>query len=199
MFCTDGQQTSITTLYFIAGAPAGTGASYNDCALIVDTALGPKLKGLICAGAAYKGTGVKSTIPNPLAETYWPGAAGVGTAGAVGLPKQTAGVLSIYDGFSGRTHRGRLYFPFPATTDNVDPGRPSGPAAGSYQDRMGSFASTAMGVLTAGAAPNTTTLRWGIFHKSTRAATAVVNTVVRAVWGTQRKRGDYGRPNASPI
>ncbi len=150
-------------------------------------------KGLMHNTATYDGVKVQKIWPPPATVPAVVTAdSGVGTTGAAGLPPQTCGLLSLRTALAGRANRGRMYLPFPSEQDNVDAtGRPS---AG-YQAvgfTLGGQMITPR-IITVGA--QTMTFVPGIYHRVTHNFDPFTSRIMRAVWATQRRRGDFGRPN----
>jgi len=154
-------------------------------------------KSLLNNTAEYRGVLVQRVtgIPPyevPVVANFDPGP---GIAGPIAMAKQTAGLISLYAAFSGRRYQGRQYVPFPSTSDDVGAGRPSI----SYvlrlavlADRFSKKFSVVIGVDTAEFLPV-------LFHRDTLTSDVITTFRARAAWASQRRRGDYGRTNISPI
>lgn len=195
-YCKDSEQTSVNTVYMLVTNTTLASVTLQELADRMDAVLGTGFIALIAATATYQGVGVKlANLPNPHAEVFSTISAGVGTAGAVGLPRQTAGLLSFYDGLSGPKHRGRLYLPFPAAADNDLAGTPK---AG-YVAQLATIATVLQGSTLVNGAAGTASLRHVIFHRATLTHDNVESYVARNVWATMKKRGSEGRANKGPL
>jgi hypothetical protein len=128
---------------------------------------------------------------------------GVGTAGAVHLPKQTCGLISYVDGLSGRAHRGRMYVPFPSSADNVADGVPTV----GYVVNLGALLTALLVPIIVVGAGGNTTIQPGLYHRAKVGPPPVPQSITilsgpptpSTLWATQRRRGDYGRPNRAPL
>lgn len=120
----------------------------------------------------------------------------LGTAGAVTgqtLPRQACGIVTLTTGVGGRKNRGRFYLPFPTEGMNEGDGSPN--AAGlSNMDALGAYYSQPLNV-TVG--DFTMILAPVIVHggPAPDAPTPITGFIVRDKWGTQKRRGDYGKLN----
>lgn len=178
---------------------AGGGGDWQSLANSISDTYKVKFKNLMANEATYKG--VQLVIyPNP--SLYAPvtsnTGAGVGVAGAGPLPLQVSGVLTLRTAFMGRSGRGRLFMPFPAGADNIGAAEPT-PTA-DYVTRLNSLGSSFLTDIVVADPDNPGveyTLSWGLEHLGTlRPFTARVG---RQKWGTQRRRGNYGRHNEAPF
>lgn len=120
---------------------------------------------------------------------------GPGTVGGDILPKQTTGVITVRTALAGRANRGRIYVPFPAETNSDTAGAPT---AG-YVTNLTALANMHAAVFTVAAGLGSATWTPVIFHRVAGTATPVTTALARPFWGTQRRRGDFGRPNLPPI
>lgn len=153
-------------------------------------------KTLMHAQATYYGVRVQKIEPQPvLFPAVSANNSGIGTAGAAGLPSQNSGLVTFRTPYAGRSFRGRLYMPFPAEQDNVDAtGRPTN----GYITNLNALANFYRTPLVAQLAGNSVTLELGVRGRSIPSFIVVNAHVVRPFWATQRRRGDFGRPNVIP-
>lgn len=188
-------QCAINILHFSCTGQVGPGATLGDIAGLFASRIAARWKALIAAPATFRGVGCRLVWPTPTIEVPDTADAGAGTAGTVGLPPQTCGIVSIRNGLPGRHGRGRMYLPFPAADDNMGNGIPS---AG-YAIRMALLVGTLLTPFTTGGGGASTTLAWSIYNKAAHTSALVTSQSLAAGWGTQRRRGFFGRPNPPPF
>ena len=120
-------------------------------------------------------------------------------AGLVGstppLATQTRPVLTWLTASGGRGFRGRLYFPTPASTLITSAAVPDPTVVAA----MGTVATALAAISAVGGS----TWALALAHRVagppvTWTSTLITNATPRALYGTQRKSGNYGRVNASP-
>lgn len=141
----------------------------------------------------YSPANVPPNLPtiNVYASTDHPG-----TAGTTPLPSQTCGIYTLQTPFAGRKYRGRSYIPFPDYADSLMGAIPI--PTGAYFGKVADIATVCSGseiVTTGGGA---TTIEWGVWHRATGTITLNTDFRVTQKWATQRRRGNFGRPNAAP-
>lgn len=205
IWCSNSEQASVNTLWYQVLSVGGPPATDLDVATLLDTgflqhALPPILNNL----TTYNGVQVQ--IYRPIGGTYFIYAAedsvagaGPGTAGAIALPRQTAGLTHWGTVFAGRQYRGRTYWPFPAVASDLGDGTPTS-AYVSQVDTIG----TAFLAFTAVTGSGTATVQLVMMHRKPKVGDTPLPTIIRVAtaenkWATQRRRGSYGRPNVSPI
>jgi hypothetical protein len=121
---------------------------------------------------------------------------GFGDNAGDALPRQTSGIISLVTALGGRKNRGRVYVPFPSETDNAIAGHPT---AG-YVTALGDLAAILTGpYIGVGAGGNTNDLQPVILHRVDGSVTPITGHFERSFWATQRRRGDFGRPNTGPF
>lgn len=176
-----------------SGVVTGT---MEDLALAVATNTAAIYKGAIFNACSYRGTicrRVSGAPPFelPVVSTFFVGA---GTAGPIGMAKQTAGVVALYANFLGKKFRGRQFVPFPATADDQGQGVPTaGYIAG--LGVLGVFFSNPIRV----PGPADDTLAPCLWHRLLGVSDLITSYRTRSIWSTQKRRGDYGRANIPPI
>jgi len=195
-YCQDDEQGSVNTFMLQCVARTALGITDKELADRLDITVGVLFPAILNNNASYRGVGVKSMNIGPgRAEVFSKVSAGVGTAGAEALPRQTAGLVSFYTGYPGRRGRGRMYMPFPAQDDNQATGHP---VAG-YVTAVESLVDALLGLgLVIGAAGDCTFIPV-LYHREAASGDKIETRIVRAVWATQRRRGAEGSANVSPI
>lgn len=194
--CHYGDQTALMTVHYRVASVGAPPITDKDVADAMDTALSSFYKPLMHASATYKGFLVQRIWLTPVTTAVEATAnAGIGTAGADPLPSQVTGVLSWYTDVAGRKGRGRIYPPFlaAASVDTDDT-----PVAG-YVTALDNLATAyrALGVITVSG--RTGVIVPIIWHRTTHLSNDITQQKAHKKYGTQRRRGNYGRPNLSPI
>jgi hypothetical protein len=194
--CVYDNQISVNVRHYRCTAKAGTGVTDQTLATQLDATFQAAYKALLSSSARYRGVGVRKVEPLPLGlEVYSTVNDGIGTQ-ALGMnPTQTCGVMTLRSALGGRSRRGRVYIPFSSFADTGADGRP---AAG-YQVRMGTLAALFFFVQALGTGGNTNTFTPVIWSKKFNYSNQIITATSVKKWGTQRRRGDYGRTNVTPF
>lgn len=152
-------------------------------------------RALESAQATYVTTSVRKINPLPISIEV-PNTAGAGVGAVAGdlLPKQTAGVISLRSTLAGRKNRGRAYIPFPSEDDSS---LAAAPTAG-YVTRLLALATAFFTDQTVTVGAGSIVLRAVIWQRKTRTTIDIAGVIARSSWGTQRRRGDFGRTNLPP-
>jgi hypothetical protein len=195
-------QVGINVMHWLVSTLTGVGVTQGDIAADLDAAAAPLYKLLLANPTSYRGVMVQKIWPAPrqLAEVSI-GNAGVGTAGALQAPTQVAGVLKFTTAKAGRAFRGRIFVPFLSTSSLTAGGNQ---AAGYFTDlnNLGTMLTTPRLVTVGG---NATPISPVVWHaKNFGKPPAGIHTydpillaTPSTLLGTQRRRGNYGRVNAS--
>lgn len=196
VICATSSQISVNVYHHLVTSETVTPASLQAIATAFDARVQAIYKLLMTDQATYRGVGVRKIKPlPPTLEVTATANQGPGTNTGDPLPKQIAGVISFRTSFSGVRYRGRKYIPFPAEGSSTTSAQPF-PA---YVTGLQGLADAVIPILTVNDGANSTTLGFAIFHRDTREADLVISAIPRAVWGTQRRRGDFGRANTPPF
>lgn len=194
--CGFGTQASENIRHWRVSAVVTPEATPLQIATIMNLTFAPHYKALLSSSATYRGVGVRRIFPLPLTvETVVSSQAGPGLVTGDPLPKQTSGVITLRTGFAGRKFRGRVYVPFPGESDNTGSGFPGG----GYLNALIALAPDFQTEFTVVNGAGSSVLVPIIWHRRTMTFDAITSTVHRLIWGTQRRRGDYGRPNPPTI
>lgn len=195
-------QVAINVLYATVGK-LGVGRPDEDViANKFNVAHAAAFRDCISQEAEYQGCGVtRFTGFNQWGQEFYDTAGtGPGTAGAPGTaPSQVCGVLTKFTNLAGRAGRGRFYVPFPPAgavngTDDL--------LTAAYKTTIGDFG---VGLLTPLATPiplaaDQTIVTCLRYTNDADAANKTLTMVIaRKGFGTQRRRGFFGRPNTSPL
>jgi len=191
-------QVAINILHArVTGITAGS-ASEMEAAQRADVLIAPAMKGVMSSTATWRGIGLKKIRPLPVGnEATNVGLTGAGTNIGDMLPKQTSGLISLYSTQTGRNGRGRVYIPFPAEGSNEANSTP----AAAYNVSLETICTLLLaGFTVTGLMPGgTATVQFGVFSKALNAFAALTAAICKDAWATQRRRGDFGRPNALPF
>jgi len=194
----DGSQIAVANRHWKVLSFTGAGIiQFQDVANLIDTDFAPCIKPLLYNGAEYRGARVRRLFPVGL--DGWQGTnanSGFGSGGAVGLPKQTAGLIRFNGQTLGKHGMGRWYVPFPSTTANETDGKPTA----AYQTLLDTLGSQAVinpyDVTVAGTTAHLTPVNFD----RVAVTTYPVNQYTSSDrWATQKRRGDYGRTNIPPL
>lgn len=194
----DAEQAAVNTWYYnILGVPTGGVVTIFDFATAFDVVIETLYKSLLANTATYDGIQcvVINEVPLPRSVANVT-SAGIGTGGAIGMARQTAGLLSWETLFAGPGKRGRTFFPFPSTSDDVGLGLPSN----GYQVKMGTLANDMLFFENfTGASGGLALCELVLKSKPGFTTTPIEGFFPRPRWATQKKRGSFGRVNVSPI
>lgn len=110
------------------------------------------------------------------------------------LPTQVSGLVQLRTNLPGRSGRGRFYPPFPPVSENEPGAFPSAVFTAVLQN-IGDF----FGALSSfGDGTKTATIVLGVWSPTNDTFEAIEDVVAQDAWATQRRRGQYGRPNDMP-
>lgn len=119
----------------------------------------------------------------------------VGTGGATAVPTQAAAIVRKITGLAGPSHRGRMYWPF-LTSDMMETNGEI-TAAAKTAITLASISMFGPNTLTSGA--NSVTLNPILIHRGVGPVVVTYDDIITFLTGpkigTQRRRGDYGKPN----
>lgn len=197
IWCSDAEQASVNTVYYLCGFRSGFGPNDQDMADQLSTIVGPLIKPILYNGATYDGLTCQVINVTPMglaAQSIQQ--TGAGTGGAIGMSRQTAAVCSWRTALAGPRYRGRMYLPFPSTSGDAGLGVPSGAyttAAAALCNALFTFGTTTGG----GFAIALTQVVYSRIPPT--AATPIDNFLGLNKWGTIKKRGSFGKPNSSPF
>jgi hypothetical protein len=149
-------------------------------------------------GARYDGVQVYTITPMviPFAPANSTVASGGATGGADLLPRNTAAIMKYRAIFRGPKYRGRVFLPFAASTNTTPLGVPIA-AFNTLINGWGTVLGTPI-IYTNGG--STATLAWVLAHRTTPLTVTRISVWESAgKFGQVHRRGDYGRPNLSPV
>lgn len=188
-------QLGVNNLYYRCDAQVGGGAAEQDFINEVDTSFQAAYKAAISVGANYYGVSGRELLPTKSGNVVQNVNAGAGTVAGNMLPKQVAAVFTKHTPQPGHSGRGRVYIGFQPVAGNT---AAAGIAAGQLAllDTLRSiFASGILAITGA----DQSHMQPVLYSKKLNAFFTVSSVTKAAIWGTQRRRGDYGRQNALPF
>jgi len=195
-YCFMDEQLGINQLHYQVTNITGTGLELEEIAELMSLRVSDEYKALLTNDAAYRGASAQTIYPGAASTVYYDNSgAGSGTGGTEPMPKQVAGIVSWKTALAGQAQRGRSYVPFPDETDNEGFGKPTD----DYVERLGEWADKVTGTITLVSSPNTMDMRQVVVGASINLGKFVTSFVAKPNWATQRRRGDFGAKNTSPI
>jgi len=193
--CSIEGQISVNTLHYVCVSKAGDGGTDNSLAAALDALFAQLFKNVMSNSATYRGVSCQRISPTPkTVPAISTTGAGLGVDESELLPAQTCGIITKRTDFAGRRFRGRVYVPFPAESSNVE----NLPTA-DYKSNLAALGAVMLDDVAAGSDPNTSTMSPVLFHRATTTATPITSIVAKRLWGTQRRRGNYGQLNPIPF
>jgi hypothetical protein len=202
----DERQAAVNTVHYFVSAVGTTPATDDDAALALHDIIHLSYPPLMSSLTSYRGVQMQilSPIP-PFQALFVEGFFGddiLGTSGETSLPSQTCGLVEYQTGAARQRGRGRSYLAFPATANDDGTGKPS--AGG--RAAMLAIASDLSAGLSVSRDGRTATLVRVLKHGKDKDHvqifpywTAVTGHSVSVFWATQKKRGNWGRSNLSPL
>lgn len=200
VWCTDGDQASVNTYWYQCNSIVGSGVSDLTAAQEFEVGMAPLYKVNLNNNADFNGVQCQiMRAGRPFIAQQSNALVGVGTGGAIALPRQTAGIISWRTDKAGQAYRGRTYLPFFATDSDVGNGTPN---AGTQANIL-AIANFAVVLNTLGTGGNTSHLIFSLKHSAPKGVQPLADPIILGKvppkWATQRRRGSFGRPNVSPV
>jgi len=189
----DAQQLGVNDIWYRCTGITGDGATDLAAVEQYSTGVAPFIKDLLTVAASYSGASLNiyRGMAKPTLTAVTNNGAGVGTVTGGYLPPQVRGIIHKQTNTGGAGGRGRLYIPFPGSSDNGVLGKPGGGYLDNL-DLMGGFMDATFVAATGG---DTSTMLHVLFNKTTRVTTDVVLSNSRPYWATQKSSGYYGKRN----
>lgn len=187
-------QIGMNVLHYVVSARTGAGATLAELANSMAPAFQAPAKAIISAAARYRGVGFTNISAPRTLEYANTGSDIQGTGGATLAPTQSSLVIHWGTQMAGRKFRGRSYLPFPSTGDMNADGTPTTSYISRCTTMMATYAT--WGPVTG--AGGTTSVVLVIYHRVGGGFDQVVLGTNTQKFGTQRRRGMYGRLNSVP-
>lgn len=188
-------QTAYNVRHWQVVNKAGTGATIAQFMDAINTVFRTDYLAVLNANAEYRGVTCQRVYPLPADNEVFQSDPDIGAVAGDPLPRQTCGLISLRTGIAGKRNRGRVYIPFPSEADSNATPAPSA----TYITRLGTLGGLFTTAVAWGTAPNTNQAVPVIYHRDNHTVVPLQSFLVRSAWATQRRRGDFGRPNLSPV
>lgn len=194
--CVQGPQLSMNVLHYRVTSIVGGGLTLLEMGNALNGLWSPVYRPWMPVDATYRGVLVQNLQP-PKTDSVEAATSLAGTAIGAGMAKQVSGLITYRTGFGGRANRGRSYIGFGSSTWMQAGGELSG---------AGLAILTALGVQLGPIIAPTfggkqTALHLVIRHPDAGGpppvpqSTDVATVQAEQLLATQRRRGDFGRPN----
>jgi hypothetical protein len=202
--CTNADQLSLNVYHYRTTFTAGPapGVTIAEMAASLSAIFSPGYQTIMPASAVYRGTGVKNMMIPPTQEATSTAGAGPGVASGSEIPQQVTYLVNFKTANSGRGFRGRVYPGFVANSFVNTSGNMN--AAGFTAIQL--MAATIVGNFTITSGPNQTTIQLVILRRQANklpllfpTTADVITITARNAFATQRRRGDFGRTNTTPL
>lgn len=208
-YCIVAPQVSINSIGYICTNSTGAGITDVELVAQLSPLYGAKMRLLMPPEATYSGCGVQRVDPPQQSiSTYGNIGTGVGSLGDTMGVKQVAGLIRKNTNLAGRGGHGRWYMPFIPSAQSVGTGQPS---AG-YLAALASLSVVMQNGFTITGLGGTATISPCLIRFARAAKvgpppkpavafryTPITTCKEQPYFATQRRRGDYGRPNVLPF
>jgi hypothetical protein len=193
-------QAGINVVHFRCSARSGAGATEQQVVNAMDALVSVPIKNILATTASYRGLGMRKISPLPVGvEFISTTGGGNGLGGIEGLPPGVCGMITKKTAIPGRQHRGRVYVPFPAESNNGADGRP----IAAYLASLDIYANAVLGsgkIILGTGIGNDLTIDGVVWSRvGAGSSTQISGWTNRPRWATQRRRSDYGKQNVAPF
>lgn len=201
-------QAAVNVRHFRVTNVSGISPTDTEVAERCNTLWAAPYKALISANATYRGVQAQIIMPQPPKQAGSTiASSGVGGVAGDMVPGMVSGIIKTVTSLAGRKYRGRIYIPWVAEADNG----PTGIPTAGYVTRLTTLASEMVNVITVTGGLGTLELTPILPGKTLIPGsnppkyvldgthTNITGYTARTIWASQRRRGDFGRPNTSPI
>lgn len=195
IYCATISQLAVNTLYFQYNKTAGTSMRLSEVAKAFADTIDQDLFAMLPLSVQF--LGCKASLTGPGAKPV-PGIVTNGTVGDIDdplLPTQDCMLMLLRTLVAGPKGRGRIYLPFPPVSFAEGVGVPTAAAktlAGTLMTSIRLF-NTVVGT------DATYGFTLGVYNRALNTTTQVDESLIASQFGTQRRRGGYGRTNAPAI
>lgn len=195
--CNAAFQLSLNVLHYELTAQIGGPLTLQQMCTAFSTAIGPAFRAWMPAAATYSFVSFQNLTPPKSVTVQSAVGSGPGTAAGNLVPRQVSGLARYRTDFAGRSQRGRNYIGFPTDGNITADGELSAAGIAALLAVIASYGrvvNLTVGVIT-------TSMILAIRHKDIPGPppvpswTQVTATAAGVLLATQRRRGDYGRPN----
>lgn len=191
--CAD--QAALNVLHYQLTALSGPQPTEQQAVDAITAWLKTPVASMMAPQASYRGCSLRVWFGAAFGGYYYSKNASSGTRAGTVMPKQASGIISWRTAVGGRRGRGRSYIAFPDEDSNIDTGYPDATYMADIETLAAKMQNTGA-LIFSGA--NTMTANLVIWHRPFSAPTLVDHHTTPQKWATQRRRGDFGRPNKVP-
>ncbi|MBA0084912.1 MAG: hypothetical protein HRJ53_07950 [Acidobacteria bacterium Pan2503] len=193
----EGVQAGLMTLHYRVAVVTGQW-SIQDVCTQETTSWGTILPQVMGINAHFYGTEATVMVGADAGIKGWspPAAPIAGVRGTSMMPSQVAYVCSKLGARIGRKNRGRVYIPFLAAQDLIADGDPSAALTQLISNVI--LPDLVTQAYTKNAGADSISLHGCLLAKGSVVPVDIVRATTSGKWGTQRRRGMYGRVNTIP-
>ncbi len=191
-FCRADDQLGVNVRYFKVTSIVGGVPTESVIAADIDAIFAPMYKALLSANAEYRGVQIQMIAPGPSrVPVFINTSVGAGLVAGAVMARQASGIATFTTALAGRANRGRIYVPFPSVASDTVTGHPNAAYltaldALSLEMTLSRFYGPVGSVISAD---------WVIKHTGGFTTQPITGRRSNPKWATQRRRGDYGKPN----
>nr|CDL66644.1 unnamed protein product [uncultured bacterium] len=188
-------QVTINVLHYYVGTVAALGVTDADFADDLQPAFRAAYRAVLSPQSTWHGVRVQKIWPLPVAMA-WVDASNpsIGVFGSVPAPAQLSPVITKQTAGAGRSKRGRFYVGLPPI-EAVNPDGTPDPAYNTALLPLANLLDDVWNVIELGGQAQLVSC---IYNRDTHAVSQVLNRRINDKFGTQRRRGVYGRQNVIP-
>lgn len=200
IYCKSQDQIAVNVLHYACSFTDTSNLNMQDLCDDFEAAFRAVYPAMIPNTAVYRGCSLRRLRTGKTATFYSSHAATGGTNENEALPYQVSGLIRLRANVAGRRGRGRVYIPFPCLPDSDN----NLPIAG-YVTRLNAIADeiTTVRVHADEDGEHTNSFSPCIRHANAEGTDDDTYDLVTSAmgvgkWATQRRRGNFGRPNILP-
>lgn len=195
IYCTAGNQVAINVLHYQVAAIGGAVMQYDDLPARAYVHYETAYRNWLSSDANFAGVGVRRMAPDAKTIEYTQIDIVPGEADAMCLPLQVAGLVTFRSDQPGPAGRGRAYIPF----TSIQACEGAGEMTDGYKAFLEAVADAIGPAISWTAVASAWTLTLQQIIAPRIPAIPIGVSAPTGLWATQRRRGDYGRPNSLPV
>jgi len=187
-----GNQRGLNAIHYRVVSTSTIVTELSEVATALQTAIGALALAIVPPPVEFAGVAMQRLFPGT-PSFRWSGGTPVGPGTFAGTPaaKQIAAVITKMTEKGGRAYRGRVYVPFPSKAAEDTDATPTD----AYLEAIQNLYDGLLSQLTIAAPSGTAVLKCILLHRESDTYDDVTSIRYNDKFGTQRRRGDYGRPN----
>lgn len=194
----DLEQAAVNTIrYFVRAMTGGAEVGSGLMAVEFSEYYADKYKDVLAPTARFAGVGIQDFPARMYMVEYSNADAGLGTLTGDVLPGQVSGLIGLRTNYAKPRGRGRLFIPFPPESANDEFGKPAGTYLTNLQT-LGNLMTSNMSLVVGGV----TVVMDSIITNATNTRVPmqpITEAIAEAAWGSQHRRGYFGKRNQLPI